>query len=374
LQEGKTYTFDRVVRILFTAAVIFGLILLARYLSDVLLPFAIAVLLAYLLNPLVRLIQKKVTNRSAAVLLSLAVVALFLAVLGALVVPMITAEMTQMGKIVSRIVSNSDLAARAAELLPGGVWESIKDYLARDEVQGFFKSKDFWQMLANAARKVLPGAWGVLTGTATFLLGLFGLVVILIYLLFVLIDYERISRGWSNLIPFPYRDAVREFLSEFEGAMTRYFRGQALISAICAVLMCIGFVLIGLPLGILLGLVMGLLNMIPYLQLLGVIPALLLALFKALEAGSDIWTAMALTAAVLAGVQVIQDWILAPKIMGKVTGLNPAFILLSLTIWGKILGFLGLIVALPMTCLVLAYYRRFLVSTEAESVSRRLPA
>jgi predicted PurR-regulated permease PerM len=369
VQEQKTYTFDTVVRILFTAAVIFVLILLARYLSDVLIPFAIAVLLAYLLNPLVLLIQRKVTNRSGAVLLSLAAVVVALALLGAVVVPMITDEMAHMGKIIGQIVSNTDFAARAAELLPGGVWESIKDYLAREEVRGFFKSKDFWQMLANAARKVLPGAWGVLAGTASFLFGLVGLVVILLYLLFVLIDYESISGGWSNLIPLPYRDGVREFISEFESAMTRYFRGQALISAISALLMCIGFVLIGLPMGILLGLVMGLLNMIPYLQLLGVIPAFLLALFKALEAGSSIWVALGLTAAVLAGVQVVQDWILAPKIMGKVTGLNPAFILLSLTIWGKILGFLGLIVALPMTCLVLAYYRRFLVSTKARNRS-----
>jgi len=137
-----------------------------------------------------------------------------------------------------------------------------------------------------------------------------------------------------------------------------------LISAISGTMLAIGFALIGLPIGILLGLLMGVLNMIPYLQLLGLIPAFLLALFKALEAGSSIWVALGLTAAVLAVVQLIQDWVLNPKIMGKVTGLNPAFILLSLTIWGKLLGFLGLIIALPMTCLVLAYYRRFLASTE----------
>ena len=160
MQEQKTYTLDRVVRILFTAAVIFVLILLARYLSDVLIPFAVAVLLAYLLNPLVLLIQRKVANRSGAVLLSLAAVVLALAVLGAVVVPMIMDETAHMGKIISGVLSNTDLTARAAQILPGGVWESIKGYLAGEEVQQFFKSKDFWQMLANAARKVLPGAWG----------------------------------------------------------------------------------------------------------------------------------------------------------------------------------------------------------------------
>lgn len=364
MQEQNAYSFDRVVRILFSVAVVFGLIWLARYLSDVLIPFAVAVLLAYLLNPLVLFVQKWTRNRSAAILLSLAAVVSAGLVLTALVVPMIANEISHMGKIVGQMANNTDLAGRAAKMLPSGLWDSLKDHLAREEVQQFFKSKDFRQMLLNGARKVLPGAWGFVAGTTSFLFGLFGLVVILLYLFFVLADYEKISRGWKAFIPSSYRDSATGLVLEFEDAMTRYFRGQALISAISGTMLAIGFALIGLPMGILLGLLMGVLNMIPYLQLLGLIPAFLLALFKALEAGSSIWVALGLTAAVLAVVQLIQDWVLNPKIMGKVTGLNPAFILLSLTIWGKLLGFLGLIIALPMTCLVLAYYRRFLASTE----------
>jgi predicted PurR-regulated permease PerM len=367
LQERNTYTFDRVVRILFSAAVVFGLIWLARYLSDVLIPFAVAVLLAYLLNPLVLLVQKGIRNRSAAVLLSLTGAAFIALGLAVLIVPMITNEISHMGKIIGRIANDADLTGRAAKILPAGLWDSIQGQLAGEEVQRFFKSQDFWQMLLNAARKVLPGAWGIVAGTTSFLFGLIGLVVIFLYLVFVLADYEKISRGWKALIPSSYRDSATGFVSEFENAMTRYFRGQALISAISAALLCTGFVLIGLPMGILLGFLMGVLNMIPYLQVLGIIPAFFLALFKALEAGSSIWVALGLTAAVLAAVQIIQDWILSPKIMGKVTGLNPALMLLSLTIWGKLLGFLGLIIALPMTCLVLVYYRRFLASSERGS-------
>jgi predicted PurR-regulated permease PerM len=144
--------------------------------------------------------------------------------------------------------------------------------------------------------------------------------------------------------------------------MNRYFRGQAAVASIVGVLFATGFLIIGLPLGILLGLFIGLLNMVPYLQLIGLIPAFLLALIHALETGSSFWVILGLTGLIFVVVQIIQDAILVPRIMGRVTGLNPAMILLSLSIWGKLLGIFGLIIALPMTFLILAYYRRFLAT------------
>jgi predicted PurR-regulated permease PerM len=114
------------------------------------------------------------------------------------------------------------------------------------------------------------------------------------------------------------------------------------------------------------GLLLGLLNMVPYLQIIGMIPAMLLALFHAVETGTSVWLVLGLVGLVFAVVQVIQDAVLVPRIMGKVTGLNPAMILLSLSIWGKLLGLLGLIIALPMTCLLLVYYRRFIGSHAGE--------
>ena len=114
------------------------------------------------------------------------------------------------------------------------------------------------------------------------------------------------------------------------------------------------------------GLFLGLLNMVPYLQIVGTVPALLLAVVHAVETGTAIWVVLALVALVFVGVQVIQDAVLVPRIMGKVTGLNPAMILLSLSIWGKLLGLLGLIIALPMTYLLVVYYRRFLAAQAAQ--------
>ena len=360
--DKKAYTFDRVVRIGVSAGLLCGLVWLLGYLSDVLIPFAVALLLAYLINPLVLLVQKKVPNRVGAVFLSLFGVVALLALSAWLLIPMIVNEITDMGRILSEVVTNTDLAERAAKRLPPDLWQAIKDYAARKEVHDFFRAENFWKIVEAVARKVLPGVWGLITGTATFIMGLVGLTVIGLYLVFLLLDYQKVRQGWKGLLPPAYREAVTAFVSDFDSAMRRYFRGQAAVASIVGVLCAVGFWLIDLPMGILLGLFIGLLNIVPYLQVVGLAPAFLLALVHSLEAGTSLWVVLGLTALVFAVVQIIQDAILVPKIMGRVTGLSPAMILLSLSIWGKLLGIFGLLVGLPMTCLLLAYYQRFLAS------------
>ncbi len=366
-KESKPYTFDRVVRLTLTVGLFVGFVWLMWYLSDILIPFVVALLLAYLLNPLVSLVQRKVKSRLASVMISLILVACLVFLIALLVIPMIVSEIGNTGRILSEVTTNSALAERAARLLPSDLWKVIRDYAARDEVRELFNTENIWKITETVARKFLPGVWGLITGTASFIMGLVGLLVIGLYLIFILLDYEKISRSWGDLLPGAYRERIKEFAGEFEKAMSRYFRAQAAVASIVGILFAVGFSIIDLPMGILLGLFVGLLNMVPYLQIIGLIPAFFLALVQALEAGSGPWMALGLTVLVFAVVQVIQDTILTPKIMGKVTGLNPAMILLSLSVWGKLLGFLGLIIALPMTCLFLAYYRRFIISVPSET-------
>jgi predicted PurR-regulated permease PerM len=369
LLDQRPYTFDRVFRIGFTIAILWGIIWMLGYLSDVLIPFAIALLLAYMMNPLVQLIQKKIPNRPAAVFISIFIVVAFIVLIVRLIIPVIISEITHMGHLLSNLVNNAEIADRASRLMPPDLWQAIKDYATRQDVQEFFKTENFWKIIEAIARKVLPGVWGLITGTASFIMGLVGLAVIGLYLVFLLLDYQKVSDGWSELIPPTYRATITGFVSDFEAAMHSYFRGQAAVASIVGVLFATGFTLIGLPLGLLLGLFIGLLNMVPYLQIIGLIPAFLLALVHALEIGSNLWVILGLTGLVFVAVQIIQDAVLVPKIMGKVTGLNPAVILLSLSIWGKLLGIFGLLIALPMTFLLLVYYRRFLAAARTDTAT-----
>lgn len=153
--------------------------------------------------------------------------------------------------------------------------------------------------------------------------------------------------------------------------MNRYFRGQSLVAFLVGILFSIGFLIVGLPLAIVLGLFIGLLNMVPYLQIIGVIPTVLLCLIKASESGQNFWLLFAACMAVFIIVQLIQDIILVPRIMGHVTGLNPAIILLSLSIWGTLLGVIGMIIALPLTSLVLAYYQKYILKENPEKEKKK---
>ena len=99
---------------------------------------------------------------------------------------------------------------------------------------------------------------------------------------------------------------------------------------------------------------------------MGFIPTIVLALLKAHDTGQNFWGIILAAIIVFCVVQAIQDWVLTPRIMGKVTGLNAAVILLSLSIWGTLLGFIGLIIALPITTLLVSYYKRYVLEEEEE--------
>ena len=153
-------------------------------------------------------------------------------------------------------------------------------------------------------------------------------------------------------------------VEDVKKGMNAYFRGQALVAFCVGILFCIGFLIIDFPLAIGLGLFIGLLNMVPYMQLIGFVPTILLAIVKSAETGENLWIILLCALAVFAVVQLIQEMYLKPRIMGLVMGLNPAVILLSLSVWGSLLGIMGLIIALPLTTLLLSYYKRFVLKED----------
>lgn len=182
----------------------------------------------------------------------------------------------------------------------------------------------------------------------------------ILYIFFILLDYEQIAEGWVTLVPVRYRKSTVRLMNDVKVSMNQYFRGQSLVAFCVGILFCIGFLIIDFPLAIPLGLFIGLLNMVPYLQIVGFIPTILLAILKAADTCESFWWIFCMALLVFAIVQMIQDGFLVPKIMGRITGLNPAIILLSLSIWGSLMGMLGMIIALPLTTLLLSYYQRYI--------------
>ena len=117
-----------------------------------------------------------------------------------------------------------------------------------------------------------------------------------------------------------------------------------------------------------LGILIGILDLVPYLHTFALIPTAFLAMLKAADTGQNFWVIFGLALLVFAVVQVITDFIVTPKVMGKAMGLNPAILLLSLSVWGALLGFIGLIVALPLTTLIIAYWQRYVTKEDQSQV------
>ncbi len=371
---AQKYDFDRVFRLALTVAGALGLFLLLRYLADVLIPFALAVLLAYLLNPLVARLDRKIQRRAISVLVTVFGVGLGCLALVAVMIPILHSQLSGVAEIVGQMRGDTTLLDTVKDA--GQTWperyqavydqQSPRVQLILDNVQKVLGSVDVEELAVGAVKKLAPGVWGVVTGALSLLLGMMGVVVVLLYLIFLLIDYPQYSAQWKDLLPPTYRQPVVQFLEEFGTAMSRYFRGQAIIALTVGTLFSIGFTIIGLKMSLLLGLFIGALNMIPYLQTVGLVPALLLAVVRAVDHGGSLVWSIVLVLLVFGAVQLIQDSILTPRIMGKTTGLKPIAILLGVFIWGKLLGFLGLLLAIPLTCLGIAYYRRFVLESPAE--------
>ena len=349
-----------------TIVVLVALYLLIRRLSGVLLPFLISFVVAYMLAPIVNFFQHKCRLKSRV----LSVIVTILLVVGVLtgavaaVVPAISRQATSLSQSVKTYVSEWD----GSEYFSPRVNEHIEQIIQSLDIKTLLQSEEVQQGI----QKVIPilGDW--INSGVNAILSLAVVFVCLMYIIFLLIDYEKISTNWHKYIPERFRDSIVMLMGDLDRNMNAYFRGQALVASIVGVLFAIGFQIIGLPMGIGIGLFIGVLNLVPYMQALGIPPCIILGLIQSAETGRPIWVVMLCIAAVFIIVQSIQDMVLVPKIMGDVTGMGPAWILLSLSIWGSLLGFVGMIIALPVTTLLVSYYKRFVLHM-TDDMTRPLP-
>ncbi len=363
----KKITFDSFVRGILTTIIIVGVLYLIDKLSSVLLPFFIAWLIAYMIYPAVCFFQNKLHIKNRALAIITVMILIIAGLVGAsfLIIPPLIEEFDKLKELLSTyFVEGSKQAA-----IPGTIENFIRDHINMNYIHDALNKEN----LANTIKEVAPKVWFVVTESFNAIVGIVNLFFVLIYIFFILLDYESIADGWLNLLPAKYRTITTQIVMDVKNGMNSYFRGQAFVAFCVGILFCTGFLIIDFPLAIGLGLFIGLLNMVPYLQLLGFIPVTLLALLKAADTGQNFWIIMLWAIVVFCVVQLIQDVVIVPKVMGKITGLNPAIILLSLSVWGSLMGIVGMIIALPCTSLLLAYYQRYIKKKDIEFSSTQLP-
>ena len=332
--ERKKITFDSFIRGSIGCVLVVGILMLVERLSGVLLPFFIAWLIAYMVYPLVKFFQYKLRlkSRIVSIFCALFLITLLGVSLFYLLVPPMVSEIGRMNDLLVTYLTNG-----AGNNVPKNLSEFIHENIDLQALNRILSEEN----ILAAIKDTVPRVWALLAESLNILFSILASFIILLYVIFILLDYEVIAEGWLHLLPNKYR--------------TFFCVG---------ILFSIGFLIIDFPMAIALGLFIGALNMVPYLQIIGFLPTVLLAILKAADTGENFWIIIACALAVFAIVQIIQDTFLVPKIMGKITGLNPAIILLSLSIWGSLMGMLGMIIALPLTTLMLSYYQRFIINKE----------
>ena len=350
----KEISVGRFLRIMLILIIISITYFILKSLGGVLVPFFAAWLLAYLIYPIVTFFQYKLRFKYRL----LSIIAALLLILGVitgitmLVIPSLLSELAQLKVIVTDFISNNI----KNPTIPATISDTLREYANDNNLPAILKSSGVQDMVKEMAQKT----WIFAVGTINVVIQILASCIALLYLFFILLDYERLADEWKSLIPQKWRNRVAALSNDLKDGMNQYFRGQALIALIVGILFSIGFLIIDFPIAIGLGLFIGVLNLVPYLQLISVIPITLLALTKAAGTGENFWVILASALIVTLIIQAIQDLILIPKIMGKRMKLHPAVILLSLAIWGKLLGIIGMIVALPLTTLILGYIKQMI--------------
>lgn len=357
----KEITFDRFVRgFLFIASVVLAVLTL-NYLSSVLIPFFVAWVVAYLLYPIVTFLQYRCRLRSRllSIFVTLILVGAVIYGIGYVIVPPMVEEMSHLKEVALRYLRQG----AANSTIPSMVQQYVQSHASEFQVEKMLQTGE----LKDVLEKYVPKMWNVVWSTAGVVISIISSLIGLLYLFFLLTDYEKFSQGWIRFVPARRRRFVSQLVDDVEMGMSRYLRGQVLVALSNCVMFSVGFALIGFPVPLGLGVFIGLISFIPYVQVVGFIPAMLLALLKCADTGENFWWLMGGVLLVYVVVQVIQDAVVTPKVMGKMMGLRPAVILLSLSVWGYLLGIIGLIIALPMTTLIIDYYKQYVVKEDLDS-------
>lgn len=345
--------------------------------QNVLLPLAIAAILATLLRPFITFFESRSRlNRAQGIVLLYLLVLLALGVAGTLAVPLLLDQLMGFIRHAPEIRAN---VLEALERSFPSVWEWLTEQLGESPqvyVAGMLAEN------TGALQTALQHAGDNMRSIGGFIGGFFGKIaaysIIPVYLFFILNrrrDIWQDLRAQLDFLPAGRRDDIVFLVHQFSDILTAFFRGQIIIGLLLGVVLAAGFSIVGLKFAVLLGLLLGLLNIIPYLgTMLGVLTVLPLAYFQ--DGGG--LSLIGLCAIVFAAGQLLADYVFTPKIMGEKTGMSPMLLIFSVFFWGTALnGILGMVLAIPLTAFFLVFWRlardKYLPALTAKSTGQNTP-
>lgn len=323
--------------------------------SSVLMPLVIAGILAMLLRPIVSFFQNKLKlSRIKSIVLLYALAIVVLTAILSVVAPILIVQLQDLITDIPRFIG----AVRAA------VNDKFPEIAQRfrDNIGGQDELDQLLGQFTGHINTAMTTSLSAINSATNSILGFFGLIaayaVIPIYLFYLLDSKRDFGQDLGDQLTFihkPWRDDIVFLIAEFVKILVSFFRGQIIIAIILAIMLAAGFSLVGLKFGFILGLIIGLLNVVPYLgTILGIVTVLPIAYFQP-EGGLLL---IGLCAVVFVVAQLITDYFLTPKIMGKETGLGAMAIIFSIFFWGVALdGILGMVLAIPLSAFFVIFWR-----------------
>ncbi len=325
------------------------------FLSGAIAPFLVSLVVAYVLNPLVRLLEGKNVPRPYAVL-TLYVAGLLLGIL--IVIPLSVTIVSQTSDLVNRL-SQLDVnqITNDYKAMGKGIYEKysqipwVKEYL---EVS--VNSEKFQELAARVvvfAKDLLvtliKSVFGFFFSAFSSVLSVF---LIPLFTFYILVDLDLLYGKAILLIPAAYRESILRLFGEIDRHLESLLRGQFILCLIFAALMTVGLWISGLHFALLLGPLSGIANMVPYLGGLVTVGLSILVALGQSGLSTGFLSMMLKVGITLAVIQGIDGFFLQPRIIGENVGLHPLAIMLALIIGGSIYGLFGMLVAVPMTCIL----------------------
>jgi predicted PurR-regulated permease PerM len=326
-----------------------GMLLLAALflLKAALTPLIAAFALAYLLDPLIDRFEARKVGRPVAIFV-LVGLSMALALASAFfLLPRISHEIAELGHRLPGYLE-ATLAWVGPRLKSWGI-----DVPASIDASLEALRSGGLSVPLETLRKVLEGALLSITGTLGALVGMLVIPVIAYY---ALVEFDGIKAWFLELVPIPYRERVVARASTINALIAGFIRGQLIVCGLLAVLYAIGFSLIGIDLAVGIGLLAGLLAIIPYVG--GAVALSVASALCLLRYGIDIHIVLVVGWYTL--VQTAEGLFLTPRIVGRSVGIHPVAVIVGLLIGGDLLGFLGLLVAVPLTAVIQVFVRELL--------------
>lgn len=324
--------------------------------SGVLLPFVAGLALAYFLDPVADKLEHWGLNRLSATLIILLSFIMALLLVLVLAAPLLA---DQLGQLVKNLPGYVD---RIQTLIGGTGQQWIQDKFGH-------KLPDLQNSLGGIVAQGITWAIGVIQSLwagGQALLSIISLLVVMpVVAFYMLLDWDKMLVTVDNCLPRQHRETVHQLAHEIDRAVAGFIRGQAMVCLILGLFYAVGLTLIGLNFGLLIGLLAGFISFIPFV---GSLTGLLLAVCVALVQFWPDWIMVAGVICVFAVGQFIEGNILSPKLVGRSVGLHPVWLMFSLFAFGYLMGFVGLLVAVPLAAAIGVLTRFAIRSYRASSI------